>query len=71
MPLYEFECNACGKIDEFLMKFADPHPESCENCGNGPLTKLMGRSTSFVLKGSGWYETDFKSSSSANKGSGD
>lgn len=64
MPLYEFECKSCGKIDELLMKMSDPNPETCSSCGQGPVTKLMGRSTSFVLKGNGWYETDFKGSTS-------
>jgi len=59
MPLYEYRCEACGNISEHLQKMADPPPPSCEACGNGPLTKLMSQ-TSFILKGSGWYVTDFR-----------
>ncbi|MFK7825102.1 MAG: FmdB family zinc ribbon protein [Oligoflexales bacterium] len=59
MPLYEFECKNCGGVLEKLMKISDSNPEVCESCQGGPLVKLMSR-TNFVLKGQGWYETDFK-----------
>ena len=59
MPIYEYKCQACHNIQEFIMKVKDPAPESCPLCGQGPLDKQMSR-THFVLKGSGWYETDFK-----------
>ena len=59
MPLYEFECKNCGAIIEKLMKISDSNPEICDHCQGGPLVKLMSR-TNFVLKGQGWYETDFK-----------
>jgi len=68
MPIYEFECKNCGKIMELTMKMSDVNPEVCENCGKGPLQKLIGRSTAFVLKGSGWYETDFKKSPPKSSG---
>ena len=60
MPLYEFQCKNCEEIFEKLMKVTDPDPESCWQCSKGPVVKLMSR-THFVLKGQGWYETDFKS----------
>lgn len=59
MPLYEYQCKNCGEINEILMKISDPNPENCEICEKGPLVKIMSR-THFVLKGEGWYETDFK-----------
>ncbi len=59
MPIYEFECKNCGSVCELMMKISDPHPESCPSCGKDQLQKIMSR-TSFVLKGQGWYETDFK-----------
>jgi len=61
MPLYEFQCKNCGEILEKLMKVSDPNPEKCEICEKGPMVKLMSK-THFVLKGQGWYETDFKNS---------
>ena len=66
MPLYEFECKNCGGIIEKLMKVSDPNPEVCDLCNGGPLVKLMSR-TNFVLKGQGWYETDFKHNGKAPK----
>lgn len=66
MPLYEFECTSCGNISEKLMKISEPNPAHCEHCQGGPLKKLMSR-TSFVLKGQGWYETDFKNKSTASE----
>ena len=59
MPIYEFRCESCQKTHELLMKVSDKHPTECQSCGKGPLRKLMSQ-TSFVLKGTGWYATDFK-----------
>lgn len=59
MPIYEYKCDACGVETELQQKMSDPPPSVCEACGKGPMTKLMSM-TSFVLKGSGWYTTDFR-----------
>jgi putative FmdB family regulatory protein len=59
MPIYEYQCQACEQQSEFIMKISDPTPSACTHCSSGPLKKLMSP-TSFVLKGEGWYETDFK-----------
>jgi putative FmdB family regulatory protein len=59
MPLYEYQCQKCNKISEFLLKISDPHPDSCPACSHPTMKKLLSR-TNFVLKGTGWYETDFK-----------
>lgn len=59
MPIYEFKCENCGNIDELLMKISEPNPDKCTKC-QGPVHKLMSMS-SFSLKGSGWYVTDYKS----------
>lgn len=61
MPIYEYECAKCGRTSEAMQKFSDPPLTVCEVCG-GDLTKLVSR-TSFQLKGSGWYATDYKKSS--------
>jgi putative FmdB family regulatory protein len=63
MPLYEYECEACGRRFEKIQKFSDPPLESCDLCGKGPLRKLMS-SPAIQFKGSGWYITDY-----AKKGS--
>jgi putative FmdB family regulatory protein len=66
MPLYEYKCSACSHLDEVLQKMSDPAPEACSQCGKGPMVKQMSM-TSFALKGTGWYVTDFKGGSSPKK----
>ncbi len=70
MPIYEYECTKCGNIEEALQKFSDKPLTKCKLC-KGKLTKLVSPST-FHLKGSGWYVTDYankskKSAKSASK----
>jgi len=60
MPFYEYECPHCGYRDEILQKISDKPLKKCPNCGKSGLKKLMSAPV-FRLKGSGWYETDFKS----------
>ncbi len=60
MPIYEFECQACGARDERLMRVSDADPTDCLSCGKPALKRLLS-APSFRLSGSGWYETDFKS----------
>jgi putative FmdB family regulatory protein len=57
MPIYEYECLSCGKQCEVIQKFNDEPLNSCPNCG-GDMHKLISQ-TSFVLKGTGWYVTDY------------
>jgi putative FmdB family regulatory protein len=57
MPVYEYQCTACGQIQEVLQKISDPPCETCSHC-KGKLKKLISQST-FHLKGSGWYVTDY------------
>jgi putative FmdB family regulatory protein len=61
MPLYEYGCESCGKITEVMQKFSDEPLKDCPEC-QAPVQKLMSR-TSFQLKGSGWYSTDYKKKS--------
>lgn len=60
MPFYEYQCGACGKTHEAMQKVSDPPLRKCPACGKAQLRKLMSAPI-FRLKGSGWYETDFKS----------
>jgi putative FmdB family regulatory protein len=60
MPFYEYECSNCGYRDEVLQKITDKPLKKCPSCGKSSLKKLMSAPV-FRLKGSGWYETDFKS----------
>lgn len=64
MPLYEYECTACGRIEEALQKFSDKPLKKCRHC-SGTLRKLISNS-SFHLKGSGWYVTDYAKKSPAD-----
>lgn len=57
MPIYEYRCGKCDEVIEKIQKFADPPLKKHEGCG-GRLTKLVSQS-SFQLKGSGWYVTDY------------
>jgi putative FmdB family regulatory protein len=57
MPIYEYICEKCGSRIEVIQKVDDPPPKRCQKC-RGKLKKGVSR-TSFQLKGSGWYATDY------------
>ena len=59
MPIYEYECKACGHRLETLQKISDPPLSDCPECRRPELKKLIS-AAAFRLKGGGWYETDFK-----------
>jgi putative FmdB family regulatory protein len=59
MPIYEYKCTGCGSEHEFIQRFSDKPKSKCPDCG-GKLRKLISN-TSFVLKGTGWYVTDYAS----------
>ena len=63
MPLYEYQCEQCGKIEEAIQKFSDAPLTTCSHC-SGRLNKLISQS-SFHLKGTGWYVTDYSKKSTA------
>ena len=66
MPIYEYECTKCGLIEEAFQKISDKPQARCSDC-SGKLRKLISNS-SFHLKGSGWYVTDYaKKSSKASR----
>lgn len=62
MPIYGFECAACGHSFDRLQKMSDPDPETCPDCGAASIKRQL-TAPSFRLSGSGWYETDFKKDS--------
>lgn len=59
MPIYEYRCAACGHHLEALQKMSESPLRKCPDCGKSQLKRLVSASR-FRLKGSGWYETDFK-----------
>src|SRR5262249_45018230 len=66
MPLYEYQCDACGRRFELIRKFSDPPVETCPHCG-GHVQKLMS-SPAIQFKGSGFYITDYAKKSNAPAG---
>src|SRR6185295_16944710 len=69
MPVYEYECKACGRDFEYQQRMSDPDKTTCEVCG-GALDRLISR-TAFALKGSGWYKDLYASPKPANEARGD
>ena len=60
MPFYEYECPKCKFYTEVLQKLSDKPLKKCPSCGKAGFKRLVSAPV-FRLKGSGWYETDFKS----------
>lgn len=67
MPIYEYGCENCGKVDEVLQSISDEPLKECRFCGSKSVKKLISRS-SFHLKGSGWYVTDYGGKNTAGSG---
>ena len=68
MPIYEYECLKCHRVQEVLQKFSDRPLSKCKHC-SGKLQKLISHN-SFHLKGTGWYVTDYaQKSKGASSGS--
>jgi putative FmdB family regulatory protein len=63
MPIYEYRCSACRHELEAIQKFSDAPLIACPQCGKDTLVKLVS-AAGFQLKGSGWYQTDFRGSGS-------
>ncbi len=62
MPIYEYQCEKCGHQMEKLQKMSDDPLKECPECEEPALRKLVS-AAAFKLKGTGWYETDFKDNS--------
>lgn len=60
MPVYEYECGKCGHRFEVTQKFSDPAVSECAACHAKDVRKVLS-APAFVLKGSGWYATDYAS----------
>lgn len=63
MPIYEYACEACGRVTEVIQRFDDPPLTVCPECG-GAVKKMLS-APAFQFKGEGWYVTDY-----ARKGGG-
>ncbi|MDE0422677.1 MAG: zinc ribbon domain-containing protein [Gammaproteobacteria bacterium] len=65
MPIYEYACRSCEHQFETIQKASEPVLTDCPECGEASLKKLLSAPV-FRLKGSGWYETDFKTGDKKN-----
>ena len=65
MPIYEYQCAACGHQLETIQKFSDAPLTECPACNKAELKKQIS-APAFRLNGSGWYETDFKTGNKKN-----
>jgi len=62
MPIYEYRCDGCGHDMELIQRMSDDPMKDCPVCKESKLKKIIS-AAGFQLKGSGWYETDFKGGS--------
>jgi putative FmdB family regulatory protein len=69
VPIYEYQCGACEHHLEKLQKMSEDKLVDCPECGKPALTRLVS-AAAFRLKGSGWYETDFKKDNKRNLADG-
>jgi putative FmdB family regulatory protein len=67
MPIYEFRCDPCAHAFEELRAITETTVPACPRCG--AMTRRLISATSFVLKGSGWYATDYKPTVGGSKAS--
>lgn len=65
MPVYEYQCSGCGHLEEVFQKISESPLEVCPRC-NGKLKKIISQST-FHLRGSGWYVTDYGGAKAGSK----
>lgn len=63
MPTYDYKCDACGHEFELFQSISDPVKRKCPECSKLKLRRLFGTGAAVVFKGSGFYETDYRSDS--------
>lgn len=62
MPTYDYRCNACGHAFELFQSMSEGLKKKCPECGKLKLERLIGTGSALIFKGSGFYETDYRSS---------
>ncbi len=63
MPTYDYECDACGHEFELFQSITEANKRKCPECKKLKLRRLFGTGAAVVFKGSGFYETDYRSES--------
>jgi putative FmdB family regulatory protein len=63
MPTYDYECDACGHTFDLFQSINEPKKKKCPQCGKNKLRRLFGAGSAVVFKGSGFYQTDYRSES--------
>ncbi|MBX3425330.1 MAG: zinc ribbon domain-containing protein [Pirellulales bacterium] len=63
MPTYDYECDACGHAFELFQSISEPVKRKCPECAKPKLRRLFGTGAAVVFKGSGFYQTDYRSES--------
>ncbi len=63
MPTYDYKCDACEHVFELLQSFSEAKKKKCPECGKLKLRRLFGAGGAVMFKGSGFYETDYRSES--------
>jgi putative FmdB family regulatory protein len=63
MPTYEYECQACKHRFDELQSFSEAHLKKCPVCKKNKLQRLLGAGAAIIFKGSGFYQTDYRSDS--------
>jgi putative FmdB family regulatory protein len=63
MPTYDYKCNACNHRFEHFQSMSDKVLKKCPKCGKNALERLIGTGAALIFKGSGFYQTDYRSES--------
>lgn len=63
MPTYDYQCSDCGHTFDEFQSYSEPHLKKCPKCKKNKLVRLIGTGTAVLFKGSGFYETDYRSDS--------
>jgi putative FmdB family regulatory protein len=63
MPTYDYECDNCSHTFELFQSISEPVKKKCPECGKSKLRRLIGAGAAIVFKGSGFYQTDYRSES--------
>jgi len=69
MPTYHYRCSECGHEEEVFQRMTDDSLTKCSKCGEESYERVISAEGGFVLKGSGFYSTDYCGSKSSSKGS--